>query len=52
MALGDGIRRNVAHVDPSERAMLRDAILEMHHRFYRVLETAATRAALLPRSVR
>ncbi len=34
MALGDGIRRNIAHVDPAERAMLRDAILEMHRRFY------------------
>ncbi len=34
MALGDGIRRNIAHVDPVERAMLRDAILEMHRRFY------------------
>src|SRR5690242_17806155 len=34
MALGDGIRRNIAHVDPDERAMLRDAILEMHRRFY------------------
>ena len=29
-----GIRRNIAHVDPTERAMLRDAILEMHRRFY------------------
>lgn len=34
MALGDGIRRNIARVDPAERAMLRDAILEMHRRFY------------------
>jgi hypothetical protein len=34
MALGDGIRRNIAHVDPAERAMLRDAIIEMHHRFF------------------
>lgn len=34
MALGDGIRRNIAHVDPAERAMLRDAILEMHRRYY------------------
>lgn len=25
MALGDGIRRNIAHVDPVERALLRDA---------------------------
>jgi hypothetical protein len=34
MALGDGIRRNIAHVDPAERAMLRDAIIELHHRFF------------------
>ena len=34
MALGDGIRRNIAHVDPTERAMLRDAILALHHRYY------------------
>jgi hypothetical protein len=34
MALGDGIRRNIAHVDPAERAMLRDAIIELHHRYY------------------
>ena len=34
MALGDGIRRNIAHVDPAERALLRDAIIELHHRYY------------------
>jgi hypothetical protein len=34
MALGDGIRRNIAHVDPVERDMLRDAILQMHQRYY------------------
>ena len=34
MALGDGIRRNIAQVEPSERMALRDAILEMHRRFY------------------
>jgi hypothetical protein len=34
MALGDGIRRNVAQVDPAERAMLRDAIKELHQRYY------------------
>ena len=34
MALGDGIRRNIAHVDPVERTMLREAIIEMHRRFY------------------
>jgi hypothetical protein len=26
MALGDGIRRNIASIDPAERAMLRDAL--------------------------
>jgi hypothetical protein len=34
VALGDGIRRNIADVDPSERTALKDAIIEMHHRFY------------------
>ncbi len=34
MALGDGIRRNIAHVDPSERAFLRDAFLELNRRFF------------------
>jgi Common central domain of tyrosinase len=34
MALGDGIRRNIAQVEPSERAALRDAIIEMHQRYY------------------
>src|SRR6266481_5759154 len=34
MTLGDGIRRNIALVGPGERAMLRDAILELHHRYY------------------
>ncbi|MFM0441796.1 tyrosinase family protein [Paraburkholderia strydomiana] len=34
MALGDGIRRNIASVDPSERAMLRDALLELNRRLY------------------
>ncbi len=34
MALGDGIRRNIAHVDPTERTLLRDAIIAMHSRFY------------------
>jgi Common central domain of tyrosinase len=34
MTLGDGIRRNIAHVDPVERTMLREAIIEMHRRFY------------------
>jgi len=34
MALGDGIRRNIAQVDPAERALFRDAILELHKRYY------------------
>ncbi|HVZ36339.1 MAG TPA: tyrosinase family protein, partial [Polyangiaceae bacterium] len=34
MALGDGIRRNVATVSPAERARLRDAIVQLHQRFY------------------
>ena len=34
MALGDGIRRNLAQVEPSERDALRDAILELHNRYY------------------
>ena len=34
MALGDGIRRNVATVDPAERALLRDALIELNHRFF------------------
>jgi hypothetical protein len=39
MALGDGIRRNIAHVDPTERAMLRDAFLELNRRFFPGLRT-------------
>ncbi|MBX3325707.1 MAG: hypothetical protein KF682_07390, partial [Nitrospira sp.] len=34
MALGDGIRRNIASVDPTERALLRDALLELNRRFF------------------
>jgi hypothetical protein len=34
MALGDGIRRNIASVDPAERAMLRAALVEMNHRYF------------------
>lgn len=34
MALGDGIRRNIASVEPSERALLRDAIIELNHRYF------------------
>lgn len=32
MALGDGVRRNIAHVDPSERVLFRDALLELNRR--------------------
>ncbi len=32
MALGDGIRRNIAYVEPSERAQLRDAFIELNRR--------------------
>lgn len=34
MALGDGIRRNIALVDPSERALLRDAFKELNRRVF------------------
>lgn len=34
MALGDGIRRNIAQVDPSERVLLRDALIELNRRFF------------------
>ena len=34
MPLGDGIRRNVATVDPAERALLRIAIIELNRRFF------------------
>ncbi|WP_344222664.1 tyrosinase family protein, partial [Kribbella sancticallisti] len=34
MALGDGIRRNVASVRPAERALLRDALVELNNRLY------------------
>ncbi|QEC69730.1 VWA domain-containing protein [Panacibacter ginsenosidivorans] len=34
MALGDGIRRNIAHVDPSERALLIDAIKQLNQRYF------------------
>ena len=34
MALGDGIRRNVASVDPTERALLRDALIALNKRFF------------------
>ena len=34
MALGDGIRRNVASIDPAERALLRVALIQLNHRFF------------------
>lgn len=34
MALGDGIRRNIASVDPTERALLRDALVAINHRYF------------------
>jgi hypothetical protein len=30
LVLGDGVRRNIASIDPSERAMLRDAFIELN----------------------
>jgi hypothetical protein len=34
VALGDGIRRNIATVSPQERTRLRDAIIALHQRHY------------------
>ncbi len=34
MTLGDGIRRNIASVDPAERALLRAALVELNQRFF------------------
>jgi len=34
MALGDGIRRNIASVEPSERTLLRDALLALNDRSF------------------
>ena len=34
MALGDGIRRNIAQVDPAERVLFRDAMKQLNHRFF------------------
>jgi hypothetical protein len=34
MALGDGIRRNIASVDPAERSLLRDALIAINHRYF------------------
>jgi hypothetical protein len=34
MVLGDGITRNIASVDPSERALFRDALIQLNHRYF------------------
>jgi hypothetical protein len=34
VALGDGIRRNIASVDPAERALLRDAFINLNNNKY------------------
>lgn len=34
MALGDGIRRNIGHVSKTERDRFRDAIVQLHNRYY------------------
>lgn len=34
MALGDGIRRNIGSIEPSERALLIDAFKQLNHRFF------------------
>ena len=34
MALGDGVRRNVATISQQERDRLRDAIIALQQRFY------------------
>jgi Common central domain of tyrosinase len=39
MALGDGVRRNIAHVRPAERALLRDALVELNNRVYPGIRT-------------
>ena len=34
MPIGDGIRRNIKSVEPTEREALRDALIELNHRFF------------------
>ena len=34
MSIGDGIRRNIKSVEPTEREALRDALIELNHRFF------------------
>jgi len=51
MAFGDGIRRNIASVDPIERAMLRDAFKELNHRFFLGQRTDLHRIRSLPQGI-
>ncbi len=46
MTLGDGIRRNIAQVDPTERALLRDAFLELNRRVYPGTRTDSIRGGV------
>lgn len=39
MALGDGIRRSILDVDAAERTLLKNAIVELHHRFFAGVKT-------------
>jgi hypothetical protein len=39
MALGDGIRRSILDVDASERLMLKNAIVELHKRYFSGVRT-------------
>lgn len=43
MALGDGIRHNIAAVDPSERALFRDALIALNQRLFSGNRTEPTR---------
>jgi len=46
MTLGDGIRRNIAAVDPTERALLRAALVELNQRYF-----AGSRTDVIPGGV-
>lgn len=39
MALGDGIRRSILDVDAAERTLLKNAIVELHNRFFAGVRT-------------
>ena len=39
MALGDGIRRSILDVDEAERTLLKNAIVELHNRFFAGVKT-------------